>query len=261
VAVVDGCEAACAAALMHERALDAAIAAVVVLEDDPRTNAGTGSALRPAVDGVLAHESAQMDASVMDAHGFGAVAVVEDLKNPVKLAAVVHGSPHMLLAGAGAMELAARLGLQRADPVTEAQRARFCSRLHSGASDTVGAVVRDAFGAFAVASSTGGTSSAPRGRVGDVPIPGAGLWVGDAGAVAATGIGEVIWREMLAKRCHDEMARGLSAQAAVDACVAFIRDEHPGVDVGLIAVDAASHGGGATGRMPWAVKRGAPTTA
>lgn len=277
--VVDGCQRACLAALAlaEGRALDAAIAAVVVLEDDPRMNAGTGSVLR------LEGGSAQMDASAMDADGFGAVAVVENLKNPVKLARAIYDSPHVMLAGAGAMELASRLGLEPADPVTDRQRARHRERLatlgeeplwrgvpaslwpeayraaaaRTGASDTVGAVVRAADGSFAAAASTGGIWCALRGRVGDVPIPGAGIWVGPAGAVAATGVGEVIWRELLARRCHDEMARGLPAQAAVDACVAFMRARHPGVDVGLIAVDTVGAGGGATTGMPWATAGGA----
>ncbi|HEY4220107.1 MAG TPA: isoaspartyl peptidase/L-asparaginase, partial [Myxococcota bacterium] len=215
--VRDGCEAACRAGLTTSSALDAAIAAVLVLEDDPRMNAGTGAVLR--LDG-----KAQMDASVMTLHRFGAVAVVEDVKNPVLLARAVHDSPHMMLAGAGAGELADRLGLARASPVTERQRARHAARmahlddepsfrrLYTGvdekfwriavaageASDTVGAVVRASDGTFAAASSTGGIWCAVRGRVGDTPIPGAGVYVGEAGAVAATGTGEFIWREMLA---------------------------------------------------------------
>ena len=268
--VTDGCERACGAALGALRsggsALDAAIAAVVILEDDPRMNAGTGSTLR--LDG-----QAQMDAGVMDAHNFGAVAVVEGITNPVKLARHVYSSPHLLIAGAGANELAARIGLERSDPVTDRQRARLAERmahldeepsyrrLYGGvdprfrgadASDTVGAVVRAADGSFAAASSTGGIWCAIRGRVGDTPIPGAGLWVGPHGAVAATGTGEFIWKEMLSVRVHDAMANGAAAQRAVDEAVAAFRAKHPGIDCGLIAVDARGSGCAATTQMPWA---------
>ena len=275
VDVLDGCQAASLAGLAAlGAARDAAVAAVVVLEDDARMNAGTGSVLR------LGSDSAQMDASVMDAGGFGAVAVVENLKNPVKLARAIYDSPHLMLAGAGAMELAARLGLEQADPVTERQRQSQRERMaklsehpmwrdvpdsywRTGNSDTVGAVVRAADGSFAAAASTGGIWCALRGRVGDVPIPGAGVWVGAAGAVAATGIGEIIWQQLLAKRCHDEMERGLSAQAAIDACLSFARARHPDIELGLIAVDHVSCGGGALRQMPWCaldgpVERGGP---
>lgn len=264
--VKDGCERAIEAALREVRAVEMAVAAVVVLEDDERMNAGTGAVLR--LDG-----TAQLDASVMDARGFGSVAVVENIKNPVRLARAVYDSPHMMVAGAGAAALAARLGLKKSDPVTERQRAKHDERmknlpadptfqkLYGGVDprfyrgqigDTVGAVVRDASGAFAAASSTGGIWCAVAGRVGDTPIPGAGIYVGAHGAVAATGQGEFIWREMCSLRVHDAIARGLSAQAACDEVLAQFRAKHADVDCGLIAVDATSTGASATTQMPCA---------
>lgn len=239
-------------------------------------NAGTGSVIR--LDGGP-DRGVQMDASVMDRRGFGAVAVVEGVKNPVKLARAVYDSPHMMIAGAGANELASRLGLEMADPVTARQREKHAARMAKldeeprfremwgampdafwkavgdagGACDTVGAVVRDGRGEFAVASSTGGLWCAVRGRVGDVPIPGAGLHVGPWGAVAATGVGEVIWQEMLSRRVHDAIAGGKTAQEAVDEALAWMHERHPGQDVGLIAASAVDQGGGATSQMPWAL--------
>jgi L-asparaginase/beta-aspartyl-peptidase (threonine type) len=264
--VKDGCVHAVEVALQEKSALEMAVAAVVVLEDDPRMNAGTGAVLR--LDG-----TAQLDASVMDGHGFGSVAVVEGIKNPVKLARAVYGSPHMMVAGGGAIALAARLGLEKSDPITPRQREKHeermrnlpaeptFQRLYGGVDprfyraqvgDTVGAVVRAADGSFAAASSTGGIWCAIAGRVGDTPIPGAGLWVGPFGAVAATGSGELIWREMCSLRVHDAIARGLSAQAACDEVLALFRAKHAGVDCGLIAVDSTSTGAAATTQMPWA---------
>lgn len=273
-AVADGCQRACDAALdalaRGGSALDAAVAAVIVLEDDERMNAGTGSTLR--LDG-----SIQTDASVMDARGFGAVAGLEGIKNPVRVARAVYDTPHRLVVGRGARELADRLGLPAAELATARAREKHAARMKTlgeglfaamwkdvpdtfwkkaasagGACDTVGAVVRSTDGSYAAAGSTGGIWCALPGRVGDVPIPGAGLWVGEAGAVVATGVGEVIWSEMLCARTHDAMARGASAQRAVDEAIADMRQRHPGMDVGLLAVDA--HGGGAavTDKMPWA---------
>lgn len=277
--VVDGCQAACTAARdalrRGESALDAAVAAVIVLEDDPRMNAGTGSVIR--LDSPPDRLSAQMDASVMDTRGFGAVAVVEDIRNPVKLARAVYESPHRVLAGTGAMELADRLQHQRADPVTDEQRQRHEARVHrlrtdpvfqrmwsqlptsywkatagEAPTDTVGAVVRDTHGNFAAASSTGGLWCAIRGRVGDVPIAGAGLWVGPRGAVTATGVGEVICEEMVSLRIHDLFSGERSTQSAVDEVVARVRERHPEADLGVIALDATTHATSATGPMPWA---------
>jgi L-asparaginase/beta-aspartyl-peptidase (threonine type) len=86
-----------------------------------------------------------------------------------------------------------------------------------GPSDTVGAVVRDAEGHCAATLSTGGTSIMLRGRVGDTPIIGAGLYAGPHGAVAATGDGEEIMRRVLAKCVYDRIVSGVPAQRAVRA--------------------------------------------
>lgn len=273
-AVKDGCEAACRAAAdvlgRGGSALDAAVAAVVVLEDDPRMNAGTGSTLR--LDGRV-----QLDASVMDRRGFGAVAALEDTKNPVCVARAVYDLPHRLIVGDGATALARKLGLETAAPTTEAQQQKHAKRMAGlgeaemwrgvdekfwkqaadlgGACDTVGAVVRDEHGEFAAAASTGGIWCALRGRVGDVPIPGAGLFVGPKGAVACTGVGELIWQEMLAVRVHDKLGeRGV--HHVVEHAVKGIKERHPGKDVGVIAVDEGGGAAAVTGGMPWAIWNG-----
>src|SRR5688572_25382391 len=105
----DGPRAAVDAALaVLERGghpLDAAVAGVVVMENDPRFNAGTGSKVR--LDG----KTVQMDAAVMDSSGrYGAVAVIEDVKNPVLVARAVAETPHRLIAGDGAQRFARALG-------------------------------------------------------------------------------------------------------------------------------------------------------
>src|SRR5204863_9005046 len=98
-------EAARAVLAAGGEALAAALAATVVLEDDPRFNAGTGSNLR--LDGRLI----EMDASVMASDGrFGAVACVQRVKNPILVAARVMETPHLLLVGEGATAFARRTG-------------------------------------------------------------------------------------------------------------------------------------------------------
>jgi L-asparaginase / beta-aspartyl-peptidase len=122
-AYADGCRAAVDAALRALEAgadpVDAAVAGVVVMEDDPRFNAGTGAAVR--LDG----RSVQMDASVMRSDGrFGAVSGVEEVKNPVKVARAVMDTPHLLLQGDGATRFARPLGFGVYDPRTPASLSR-----------------------------------------------------------------------------------------------------------------------------------------
>src|SRR5688572_18319326 len=121
----DGCRVAVEAALAALSAtndpLDAAVAGVVVLEDDQRFNAGTGSIVR--LDG-----SVQMDASVMDSAGrFGAVASIERVKNPVLVARAVLDTPHLVLAGDGATQFARTLEMPDHDPATPASWPSACA--------------------------------------------------------------------------------------------------------------------------------------
>ncbi|USX18756.1 isoaspartyl peptidase/L-asparaginase [Oxalobacteraceae bacterium OTU3REALA1] len=117
------------------------------------------------------------------------------------------------------------------------------------ACDTVGAVVRDAAGHFAVAGSTGGCAPALLGRVGDTPIIGAGFYAGPAGAVAVTGIGEHIVRHLLAHTVHGWLAGGMRLAAALERALTLF---DPAIDVGLIAVSATDSGARSNRDMPWA---------
>ena len=225
------------------RALDAAVEAVASLEDDPRTNAGTGARMR--VDGRI-----QMDAAVMDWDlEAGAVAAIEFVKNPVRVARDVLSTPHVLLVGEDAVRFARARGHAPFDPATPESKKRLeesLARIRDGRlpryarkwkdvdlHGTVGAVARDRRGRFATATSTGGTAFMLPGRVGDTPILGAGLYAGPHGAVATTGIGEEILKRVLAKFVYDLLAGGSPVQKAVDRGVAlFPRD----ISVGIIAV-------------------------
>lgn len=225
------------------RALDAVVQAVVVLEDDPRLNAGTGSRMR--TDGRI-----QMDAAVMDWDlEAGAVAAIERVKNPILVAKDVLVTPHILFVGPDAVAFARSHGHADYDPSTPESRRKLeesLQQIREGrvpryyrkfknleAHETVGAVARDRRGHHAAAVSTGGTSFMLPGRVGDSPILGSGLYAGPHGAVCATGIGEEIMKRVLSKSVYDEMAAGRSPQKAAERAVArFPR----GVSVGIIAV-------------------------
>ena len=109
--------------------------------------------------------------------------------------------------------------------------------------DTVGAVAQDAAGDCAGAVSTGGIWMKLPGRVGDCPLPGAGIWVapGGDGAAVATGTGESLMRTLISREVVDRMAQS-SAQAACDAAIALLEaEEGPGIG-GVIGVSRRGFG-------------------
>ena len=223
--------------------LDAVVAAVRVLEDDPLFNAGRGAVFTSAGT----HE---MDAAIMDGRTLmaGAVGAVARLKNPIVLArAVMEKSPHAMLAGKGAEDFARELGLEIADEkyfFTD-QRWEALERLRqtrAALSDadrhgTVGAVALDGMGNLAAATSTGGNTNKRPGRIGDTPIIGAGTYANNKTcAVSATGDGEFFMRavaahDLSALMDYGQMDLAEAAQAVIDKVKAL------GGTGGLIAID------------------------
>jgi len=217
-------------------ALDAAVAAVRVLEDDPEFNAGIGSALTR--DGTVETDAAVMDGATQRA---GAVGAVPDLGCAIALArAVLDAGEHVLLVGPAAWRFAAEVGISPAPAgslVTERARARLASK------GTVGACARDARGAFAAATSTGGIVGKRAGRVGDSPIPGAGTWADRTCAVSATGDGEAILRVALSRGVGARLAAGQPLATALGAALSELR-AITGASAGAIAVSAEGVIGG-----------------
>ena len=227
-------------------AVDAVVAAVRVLEDDPETNAGTGSALTR--DGTVETDACVMDGATQRA---GAVAAVPDLGTPIALArAVLDAGEHVILAGPAALRFAAEVGIAPAAPgslVTERMRVRLAeaiARRATASADidprsggTVGAVARDHAGHLAAATSTGGIVFKRAGRIGDSPIPGAGTWADRTAAISATGDGEAILRVALARGVAARVAGGMPLR---DAAIASLHELRAitGGSAGLIAVDA-----------------------
>ncbi len=256
-------------------ALDACEQATVELENVPVFDAGVGSHLNR--DGRV-----QLDAIVMDGATLksGAVAAVERLRNPVRVARLVlERSDHMLLVGAGAEQFAVEHGLSLCNPSelviareTERwyqERARSQAPLaspsaglaeggsnDSGAMGTVGAVALDAHGNLAASTSTGGTAGKFPGRVGDSPLVGCGGYADNlTGAVSATGEGEAIMKVVLSKAACDLLACSADPQAAAEKAVALLRERTQGRG-GLILVDRAGRAGAAfsTARMAYAFR-------
>lgn len=213
-------------------ALDAVIAAVRVLEDDPAFNAGYGSVLNR--DGDI-----EMDASLMTGDlRAGAVASVHDIQSPIVLARMVmEKTRHVLLAGAGAMAFAKEQGVpQLPKGALHTERARKKWERKKVSQGTVGAVACDALGHVAAATSTGGMTFKMPGRVGDSPLIGCGTYADDAlGACSCTGVGEAIIKVTLARAACDRLGQGLAPMAAAQgACAQLARAQGDG---GLILVD------------------------
>lgn len=226
-------------------ALDAVEAAVRVLEDHPRFNAGLGSTLTTA-------GTVEMDASIMEGDRLrcGAVAMVSRLANPVTLARrVLEDGRHVLLAGEGAHAFARAVGLPDCDPVTlvtERQRRRLAEqRGRVAVGGTVGAVALDRRGTLTAATSTGGVAGKLPGRVGDSALIGCGTYADTTlGAVSCTGSGEAIIRVVLARRALDFLKEADDARYAAQVAVDLLLEEGGGSG-GLILLDWR-------GRMAWA---------
>ena len=240
-------------------AVDAVEAVVRLLEDNPLFNAGKGAVFTH--DGKIELDAAIMNGKTLEA---GAVAGVTNIKNPITAARrVMEKSGHVLLIGKGAEAFAAEQGLDMVDPsyfYTEARWKSFQKQLledslkarkkdtmrktlnQPGNNDskygTVGAVALDMQGNLAAATSTGGMSNKKFGRVGDVPIIGAGTYASNQTcAVSCTGWGEFFIRLVVAKTVSDLIEyKKISLQKATEE---MIMNKVPqlGGDGGLIAVD------------------------
>lgn len=232
--------------------LDAAEAALNILEDHPLFNAGYGSVLN------LAGE-VELDAAICDGQSgrFGAVGAIKNVAHPISVARkVMENTSHVLLTGEGAEKFAHSQGFSVANCVTEEmhrawQQAMDARRhaqpltgvslmtglakgaLHAG--DTVGVLVYHD-GHLAAASSTGGSFLKLPGRLGDTPILGGGILATKKGAVVCTGIGEAFIETMTAGYVGQLLESGISAQAAAEMAITRLSAEKslPG---GIIVMD------------------------
>ena len=233
------------------RAVDAVEAAVVVMENSPHFNAGHGAALN-------SEGNAALDAAIMDGAtlGCGAVSAAERCRNPVKLARrLMDAGEAVMLTGPAADRYAQGAGLEVVEPayfITDRQRQALArmkelstNELAGLASEsekhgTVGAVALDREGHLAAATSTGGYTNKPVGRVGDLPIIGSGTYARDgACAVSGTGAGEMFIRRVVGHDIASRMAY-LGETLATAATKVVLGDlSGDKVGAGLVAIDSA----------------------
>ena len=255
-------------------ALDAAMAASVVLEDNPIFNAGTGAVLN--FDGFVEFDACVM---VSDAAQIGSVAGLQRVKNPIIVARqVMEQTDHVMLTGDGATRFARAMGHADYDPITAARRADWIEKKAklqvavgkdgSGAmkirsflqshpeyaGGTIGAVALDASGVLCACTSTGGVTMKLVGRVGDTPLPGCGTYASRfAAAASATGTGEYVIRALATRQISDNVERGMNLEASIAAVLDALGRDFD-ADVGFIGIDAKGNTVGAhrTQHMPHA---------
>ncbi len=227
--------------------LEAVEAAVRIMEDSPKFNAGKGA--------VFTHEGGnELDASIMCGQQMtaGAIAGVTNIRNPISTARkVMDLSPHVLLTARGAEAFAMEHGADIVDPSyffdeyrydqLQEQLRRMDETGYIDSADmmgTVGAVALDKNGNLAAATSTGGMTAKRYNRVGDSPIIGAGTYAENSScAVSSTGHGEYFIKYAVAYDVSAQMRyKGVELEEATNSIIhGTLRDL--GVNGGLIAVD------------------------
>jgi N4-(beta-N-acetylglucosaminyl)-L-asparaginase len=258
------------------RALDAVEAGARVPEEDLK-NHSVGRAGYPDRDGYVT-----LDASIMDeTGGCGAVAGMEHIAHPISVArAVMEKTPHVLLVGDGATQFAVEQGFTYEKtlltPESEVAWREWLKTAHyspvansevgtygkgtlgvaGGAKnhDTIGMLALDAKGNISGACTTSGMAWKLRGRVGDSPIIGAGLYVdNEVGGATSTGVGEEVIRNVGSFLVVELMRQGRSPQAACKEAVARILKKKPDakdIQVGFLAINKAGEVGA------WAIQKG-----
>lgn len=236
------------------KAIDAVEAGVQIPEGDPNDRS-VGYGGRPDREGKVT-----LDSCIMDEKGrCGSVVFLEEIKHPVKVARLVmEKTPHVILAGEGAQQFALENGFERENLLTEASRKEWQEWLKKSEykpvinienHDTIGMLAQDGQSDLSGACTTSGAAYKMRGRVGDSPIIGAGLYVdNEVGAATGTGLGEALLRTVGCFLVVEFMRQGYSPQKACELGVQRIIDHHADTwqdfQIGLIAIDKAGNYGG-----------------
>jgi len=226
-------------------ALDAAESGAMVPEADPEdTSVGYGGF--PDRDGHVT-----LDACIMDEKGnAGSVVFLQHIMHPVSVARLVmEQTPHVLLAGEGALQFALENGFNKENLLTPKARkaldewlmkSEYKPKINSERHDTIGILCMDPHSNLSGACSTSGLAFKRHGRVGDSPIIGAGLYVDNqVGAATATGLGEAVMKKVGAFSIVEMMRNGMHPQKACKEAIkrlTSIQAADP-FQVGYIAVN------------------------
>ncbi len=246
------------------RALDAVEQGVWVPESDER-NHSVGYGGLPDRDGKVT-----LDACIMDELGnCGAVLALEHIKHPISVARkVMEKTPHVMLAGDGALQFALEQGFKKENLLTpESEKAwkewlktakyqpviNIENKLYQKAApqklpgnqynhDTIGMIAMDAQGNLSGACTTSGMAYKLHGRIGDSPIIGAGLYIdNEIGGATSTGVGEEVVRNVGSFLVVELMRHGYSPEEACKEAVMRIIKKKPetakNIQVGFLALN------------------------
>ncbi len=229
------------------RALDAVEAGAKVPEGDP-TETSVGYGGLPDREGKVT-----LDASIMDEKGgCGAVAFLQHIDHPISVARMVmEKTPHVLLAGDGALQFALENGFTKRELLTQESekawkewtiKSEYKPVVNIENHDTIGILALDANGDLSGACTTSGMAYKMHGRVGDSPIIGAGLYVdNEIGAATSTGMGEEVIRNVGSFLVVELMRQGYSPHDACKEAVSRIIKKNPErakeIQVGFLALN------------------------
>ena len=178
---------------------------------------------------------------------------LEHMKNPASVARrVMEKTPHVILVGEGAYQFALSEGFKRDDYVSEDSQKAWKEWLKTSQykpiinvenHDTIGLIAMDMSGDLAGACTTSGMAFKLRGRVGDSPVIGAGLYVdNEIGAATSSGLGEAVIRTCGSFLVVEMMRQGATPQEACEEAVRRIQLKHTNYrdfQVGYLAVNKA----------------------
>lgn len=235
------------------RALDAVEAGARVPEADP-TNTTVGIGGAPDREGKVT-----LDACIMDENGgCGSVVFLEDIMHPISVARkVMEKTPHVMLAGEGAKKFALENGFEAINLLTpDSEKAylewlktsRYKPVINVENHDTIGILALDVNGNLSGGCTTSGMAYKMRGRIGDSPIIGAGLYVdNEVGAATATGVGEEVIRIVGSHLVVELMRQGYEPEAACKEAVTRIVKKNPEkskeIQVGFLAMNKSGNYG------------------
>ena len=206
-------------------ALSAAVSGVAIEEENPK-NSTVGYGGAPDRSGIVT-----LDACVMNHIGdCGSVIAVENIVNVARLAKdVMEKTPHVMLAGKGAQEFAISEGYKREDLLTQKSKEDWKKWLESEDykpiinienHDTIGMLCLDKNNNISGACTTSGLAYKMKGRVGDSPIIGSGLFIDNKiGGAVATGLGEEVLKTVGSFLVVELMRQGKSPQEACESAV------------------------------------------
>lgn len=236
-------------------------------------NCCVGLGANPDRDGFVT-----LDACIMDEyHNCGSVAFLERIRHPISVARrVMEKTPHVMLVGTGAQQFAIAEGFpleeQKLSPDAQKTYENWLKKseykpvinvenkgnhgpftpaqLESGEwnHDTIGMVAMDAKGNLSGSCTTSGLGFKMRGRLGDSPIIGAGLFVdNEIGACTATGQGEDVIRIAGSHTVVELMRQGLTPEAAckkaIERIIKIKKEKAKDIQVAFIALNKKGQAG------------------